>query len=331
MACFNLRSSLLYADWSLQSLLCPKSSPQAGVKALDLVWKPLLKIFVGSEPGLDNGGRKIAVRVPSSLSQEETTEEHRTKMYVGTERGNMVYMDWRAPESDTGKIGVQKHEYAVNAHAGPVISLRRSPFIPSLLLSVGGQSVCVFHEGTKIGPLLQSSVSGVRATSGEWSCQRPGVFFVGKSDGTVDVWDLMDTSYAPVVCAAVCSPVSVNFLKTKEDGNDTYNFMAAGDDEGALHIIELPLGLTVPVQNEQQRLQTFIEEEFKRLEYVKGRMDARGEQAGKKGDDFDDEQVDDESAAEALLTAKYTEYLRQEKEFLVEMGLLDADEEGGDD
>ena len=42
------------------------------------------------------------------------------------------------------------------------------------------------------GPLLISPLSTCNLTSGEWSPTRPGVFFIGKRDGTIEIWDLID-------------------------------------------------------------------------------------------------------------------------------------------
>ena len=36
-------------------------------------------------------------------------------------------------------------------------------------------------------------------TTGRWSPTRPGVLFLGKVDGSMDVWDFTDSSYAPSV------------------------------------------------------------------------------------------------------------------------------------
>jgi len=39
---------------------------------------------------------------------------------------------------------------------------------------------------------LISPLSACSLTSGEWSPTRPGVFFIGKRDGTIEIWDLID-------------------------------------------------------------------------------------------------------------------------------------------
>ena len=36
-------------------------------------------------------------------------------------------------------------------------------------------------------------------TTGRWSPTRPGMLFLGKVDGSMDVWDFTDSSYTPSV------------------------------------------------------------------------------------------------------------------------------------
>ena len=47
------------------------------------------------------------------------------------------------------------------------------------------------------GPILSSAASSKRMTCGRWSPSRPAVFYIGKQDGSVDVWDLLDRTHEP--------------------------------------------------------------------------------------------------------------------------------------
>jgi len=49
----------------------------------------------------------------------------------------------------------------------------------------------------KNGPILQSSCSAGRYTVGQWSLTRPGVFFIGRDDGNIDIWDLLKKTHEP--------------------------------------------------------------------------------------------------------------------------------------
>jgi WD40 repeat protein len=329
----------------------------ANLKALDLLWRPLFKIFVaqGSADTADNGGVRFVTRpVPKSgvsgaKASDAEEDPLQTMVFVGTERGNLLYMDWRAKELDNGKLGVQELERTMLVHAGPVTALRRSPFIADLVLSVGGMGITVWKEGLWAGPILTASTSGqVRATAAEWSPTRPGVFFVGKADGTVDVWDLMDTTYAAALVVNVCSPVAVcQFEAQRCEVKVAHPYIAVGDDNGVVHVMEVPPGYATASANEADRLTTFVEAEVHRLDYVAKRM-ARREAKGNDttttddatdavGDDDVSPDIGPETAEEARLKEEVKDMLKQykvqEREFLecVGLGNPEADEAGLDD
>lgn len=48
-------------------------------------------------------------------------------------------------------------------------------------------------------PVFASPMAVNYLTTGRWSPTRPGVVFLGKVDGSMDVWDFTDSSYTPSV------------------------------------------------------------------------------------------------------------------------------------
>lgn len=81
------------------------------------------------------------------------------------------------------------------------------------------------------------------------------MFFVGRTDGMVDVWDLTHSSYAPLSSQPVCLPTAVSFLVPGHllygsISKGAFSFLAAGTSEGVVHLMELPKGITQPVSNE---------------------------------------------------------------------------------
>lgn len=60
--------------------------------------------------------------------------------------------------------------------------------------------------------LALTTYVGRQYTSACWSLHRPCIFFVGRSDGLIDIWDLSDTSYRPSSSQPVCSPHAVECL-----------------------------------------------------------------------------------------------------------------------
>lgn len=48
------------------------------------------------------------------------------------------------------------------------------------------------------GPLVASQYFEQECTVGCWSLSRPAVFFIGKTDGSVEIWDLLKNSSEPL-------------------------------------------------------------------------------------------------------------------------------------
>ena len=118
-----------------------------------------------------------------------------------------------------------------------VLLSTRCPFFSELLLSVGGWTFCLWKEGVQEGPIFESSCSDVRRLSGCWCPSRPGVFFIGRTDGYLEVWDLMDRSHEPVMK----QNVSGSALTTLEPFSLTKDVMllAIGDSNGTLHLLQV--------------------------------------------------------------------------------------------
>ena len=55
------------------------------------------------------------------------------------------------------------------------------------------------------GPLLSSAQSNCNITSAKWSPSRPGVFYIGRDDGVLEVWDLADRSHCATSCQSVAT------------------------------------------------------------------------------------------------------------------------------
>ena len=53
------------------------------------------------------------------------------------------------------------------------------------------------------GPILQCNANTKRLTAGHWSNSRPGVFYIAKQDGTLDVWDLLDRTHEPSMSQSI--------------------------------------------------------------------------------------------------------------------------------
>ncbi|NXA31614.1 WDR63 protein, partial [Eudromia elegans] len=267
-------------------------------KHLDLTWKPLIKISLcKSDTSVDYSPVRISLReeyyhyktsdkVQSLNKLVELTKESpyaeisvpsgkvlkvldniSTNFFVGTEDGEIIYSDWKM-ERDSKKPS-QKHA----VHDGVVHTVQRSPFFKDIVLSVGSWNFAIWKEGLATGPILQSSCSAVRYTVGQWSSTRPGVFFIGREDGTIDIWDLLEKTHEP----SQFQSISISMITCIRPwiASAKQHFLAVSDDSGVLHVLEISWTLSHPSSNEHASVLHYFEREVEYQQYYEQRQEFR--------------------------------------------------------
>ncbi len=53
-----------------------------------------------------------------------------------------------------------------------------------------------------------------KITDAEWSPTRPGVFYISKQNGSIDIWDIIDRTHAPSISQSISSS-AVTYLNIK--------------------------------------------------------------------------------------------------------------------
>ncbi|ELK06302.1 WD repeat-containing protein 63 [Pteropus alecto] len=272
---------------------------------LDLSWKPLSKIRLSKgETSLDHCPIKISLSEDHLLHKaqdkvlaqnkvvkaEEMNPYHNlesglanllkpiedfcTKFFVGTEEGEVIYTDWKMErDPDTGRLMAKKPVNLYTVHDGAVHTVQRSPFYNDIILTIGGWNVAIWKEGIMTGPLLQSSCAPRKYTSGHWSLTRPGVFYVGREDGYIDIWDLLEKTHEPAHSQNICITM-ITYIKPWTF-SAKQQFMAVADYYGTLHILEIPWTLSHPSGNEVSSISHYFEREVKHLDYVEQRKKIR--------------------------------------------------------
>lgn len=77
-------------------------------------------------------------------------------------------------------------------------------------------------------------MSSAYTTCCQWSPTRPGVFCIGRSDGVVEVWDLLDKSHIPSTTQNVTA-TAISYIKFQQNlSRSGTQFIAVGDDDGIL-------------------------------------------------------------------------------------------------
>ncbi|XP_074122452.1 dynein axonemal intermediate chain 3 [Sminthopsis crassicaudata] len=321
---------------------------------LDLSWRPIIKItLTKSGSTLDHCPVRVSFKdahlhykVKDALTLQQKAqiagedpyhnleygltktlkpvEDYNTMFFVGTEDGEVIYTDWRMErDHDTGRLVSKKPTNQYLVHDGSIHTVQRSPFYTDIVLTIGGWNVAIWKEGVSQGPLLQSSCSKKMYTAGHWSLTRPAVFFVGKEDGYIDIWDLLEKTHEPAqtqnICVTAITYIRPWMVSSKQQ------FAAVADYYGTLHILEIPWTLSHPSANEVYTVSNYFDREVSHLRYAEKRKEIR---------DKEKEEIELESERkkvkvfqktreqiEAEMKLSYIEYLELEREILGKLGV----------
>ncbi|XP_020650683.3 dynein axonemal intermediate chain 3 isoform X2 [Pogona vitticeps] len=333
-------------------------------KHLDLTWRPLIKVTLPkTDTGAEFSPTKISLReehyhtkiqdktqpqvrpevltekLPYSEIQATTTkplkllENITSSFFVGTEDGEILCSDWKMErDGDSGRLLSQKPTNIHTIHDGLVHTVQRSPFFNDIILTVGGWNFAIWKEGVTSGPLLESSCAAKRYTVGHWSLSRPGVFFIGREDGNIDIWDLLEktheASQTQNVCISLITCIKPWIYSSKQ------HFLAISDDFGTLHILEISWTLSHPSSNEHSSVLHYFEREVRHLEYVEQRREFRDQERAEleKENLIKKTKVVGGQRSRELMEEKtnqdYVEYLDLEKAVLVRLGVLKGGDKG---
>jgi len=167
-------------------------------------------------------GKLIGAPDNEDESEDSTTECNKsTSIYCATEEGDLALINWKTaimnPEdqviSKSAKEGsmrtlMEKNrqpeellpdaiQWSIQDHFGRIVSLEHSPFFPQILLSVScwGFHVWNVQNHFRKKPVFISSHPSTIYTVGRWSPSRPGLILLAKVDGSIDVWDFMNSFF----------------------------------------------------------------------------------------------------------------------------------------
>ncbi|CAF3107715.1 unnamed protein product [Rotaria socialis] len=338
-------------------------------KHLDLIWKPYLRVTMQSpETGMvDFAPRKFSMREIQGdrdvLNQEEKDLFEKKKdpslgqfvnplddpnkslsqakakvlqsvdtfFYIGTEDGQLVYQDWMPQkDQDSTKFSTPKAAWSTAVVDGPVVALKRSPFFKDIILVAGGWLFQIWKEKIHSGALLHAAPVKEKITDAEWSPTRPGVFYISKQNGSVDIWDIIDRTHAPSLSQSISSS-AVTFLNIKVISSKQ-QLLAAGDSNGTLHILEVPWALRQPVNQELALVTNYLERETERRGFVKHRWDLREEEKREKERlasmkaGIAPSHIPTQEEIDIRMKNEFNEFLQFEFGVLREMGLRDENE-----
>ncbi|XP_037626290.1 dynein intermediate chain 3, axonemal isoform X1 [Sebastes umbrosus] len=274
----------------------PYSIPET-FKHLDRTWKPLFKV---SLPKIDTGGEYAPLKfslqpytckdnntgrtTEEAIENDDSTEgipdfshlrvpsakaltpleDVNSKLCIGTEDGEIVYTDWKMEKDVSGRLQSAKVLHCYSIHHRLVNTVQRSPFFKDIILTTGSWNFAIWKEGVMDGPIILSPESEHVCTVGCWSLSRPAVFFIGKEDGSIEVWNLLEKISEPAQVHAHVTNAKITCIKPWT-GSSKQHFLAVSDDLGTVRVFEIPKTLYVPSKNESLSMRKCFEVEEERL------------------------------------------------------------------
>ena len=176
------------------------------------------------------------------------------KYLVGTEQGYILQANKRKQVEINLKFGLEQGK-----HHGPVYNIERNPGHLKYFLSIGDWSAKIWSEDLKVHPIMQTRYHSAYLTDGCWSPSRPGLFFLTRMDGFLDVWDFFyrqnEVAYSQKVSDAVLTTIQING-----------SMAAIGDSDGTVSMMSMCRTLYDHTLNprEKEIMGTIFDRETKR-------------------------------------------------------------------
>ncbi|GFH44743.1 hypothetical protein CTEN210_01217 [Chaetoceros tenuissimus] len=228
-------------------------------------WKPIFKFKPRREKGLGELALCKSFH-PFSYDKENFGK---SEIICLTEDGELLSINWTQEEViSNAKVGKEPNDYSSEQYfvtwmKGDCIrkgvSLQvHSKFFPKLALCV---SDFTFHlwtlskDVTDTVPLLTSRFSENKFTSGLFSNHRPAVIFLSRSDGHLEIWDLINEgSLRPSTVFKVCN----NGITGMDFSGES---LLISDSSGVVHVLDLASQFTKPYPDEMKFMEDFLSRE----------------------------------------------------------------------
>uniref|UniRef100_A0A673CAJ7 WD repeat domain 63 n=1 Tax=Sphaeramia orbicularis TaxID=375764 RepID=A0A673CAJ7_9TELE len=245
-------------------------------KHLDQTWKPLFKV---SLPKIDTSGEYVPLKFSlehytcKSMTGRTTGESftleadwvylpfhcfhHKCNTGKSTDSFNMcfylqhgeiVYTDWKLEKDDSGRLQSAKPLHCLRIHHSMVKTVQRSPFFKDIILTTGSWNFAIWKEGVMVTRCAP-------CTAACWSLSRPAVFFIGKEDGSIEVWNLLQKTNEPAKVNAHVTNGKITCIKPWI-ASSKQHFLSVCDDLGMVRVFEISRSLYNPTKNEVTQLKS---------------------------------------------------------------------------
>lgn len=191
---------------------------------------------------------------------------------VATDEGDTLTLQWEGFDFHRGEQITTEAatilSWGTAIHDGPIVACARSPFLDDLVLTVGGRIIALWKNELKNQPLFWKT-SPVTVTSASWSRYRACMFHVGRSDGSLEVWDLITRSDFPVLVQSLSGKVLTFMTEHSLPLFGNSSILGIADYNNSLRLLFFPEEYKEQRPDELGKLKEFVEREIRlRQNYI---------------------------------------------------------------
>lgn len=127
------------------------------------------------------------------FKEAQNEKKLQSPLVVGTSGdGDLYLFDWTLRPSDDVKVELVTKIWTQERSYRPCVGLDR---MGDIILTLHDFHFCLWKIDCDVPVFHSPFISGAQILCGCFSPTRPGVIYIGKSDGWLDVWDLTDQSH----------------------------------------------------------------------------------------------------------------------------------------
>lgn len=255
--------------WDIRVRHDPKfAPPPASSKDEDVVrelkWMPVTSIPL-TKPDLSG----LAPVVKACLHENTT-------LVATTEDGELALIDFIAKSTDEKSRGSNITKL-MPGHTQACFCVERCPHFNDVYMTVADWTFKVWRTDMEV-PILVSACAADYYTCGRWSPTRAGVLALGRADGAIEMWDLLDQCHKPSLVYQLGNDAvtSLEFWSAKNAASSTPQYLGAGDTTGKMHVVLVPRNLAAKANREL--MAQLLDRESKRVRYTQRRTQARAQE-----------------------------------------------------
>lgn len=231
--------------------------------ALTVAWKAMfgLQLF-RPEGGGKMGGSQICFQ-----------KGQKNSIFAGSsDEGELFLIDFSVKTNEEStKSDMVTKIWQYERSYRPTVALDRSPFFEDIIMTVHDFHFSIWKTEIDVPIFSSCLLKNAQFTCGAFSVYRPGIIIVGRNDGWIDIWDFLDQSHKSTLQFNVVT-FGISFIRFHDA---MHNILAVGDDNGTLHILELPYTLWKKIGSEEQTMREYWDREVDRVEYFNKRFEIR--------------------------------------------------------